>query len=175
MFAAISDATFHVKRFAFSGKRPQLLAFKAKMFHVKRFAGAIKFRRKEYETICLHGGTITVTLAFASRVSSSSCTLFIAARIRSKAEVTVGLIKFVVLGDSFGQSLDLQRILLGDHGLGHGAGICPVDPMTLMIAPALPPGWLTGMGFPPGSGVGPMVCTAPYTMSSPAETIKGAD
>ena len=46
------------------------------------------------------------------------------------------------------------------HGLGHGAGICPVDPMMLMIAPALPPGWLTGMGFPgvgPGVGIGPLV------------------
>ena len=46
------------------------------------------------------------------------------------------------------------------HGLGHGAGICPVEPMMLMIAPALPPGWLTGMGFPgvgPGVGIGPLV------------------
>jgi hypothetical protein len=50
--------------------------------------------------------------------------------------------------------------------------------MMLMIAPALPPCWLTGMGFSgvgPGVGVGPLVCTAPYAMSSPAETINGAD
>jgi hypothetical protein len=52
MFAGFQVRTFHVKRFAFSGKHPQLLAFKAKMFHVKRFVEAIKFRRKENETIC---------------------------------------------------------------------------------------------------------------------------
>ena len=46
-----------------------------------------------------------------------------------------------------------------NHGFGHGAGICPVDPMTLMIALLL--NWLGGHGFPPGSGVGPKVCSAP--------------
>ena len=65
-----------------------------------------------------------------------------------------------------------KRNKLSGHGLGQGAGICPVDPMILMIALLL--NWLGGIGLPPGSGVGPTVCTAPNAMRSPDETIHGA-
>jgi hypothetical protein len=51
MFAGVSDANVSHETVAFSGKRPQMLAFKAKMFHVKRSVGAIKFRRREHETM----------------------------------------------------------------------------------------------------------------------------